>query len=74
MAAALKDKLDIQMNRFEMSLIDMKNSLITPTAPLKAVTEIAAALEDKLDVRMNRFEKSLNEMKNSIVTPTAPFK
>nr|GFC17985.1 hypothetical protein [Tanacetum cinerariifolium] len=28
------------MNRFEKSLIDMKNSLITPTAPLKAVTEV----------------------------------
>nr|GFC78538.1 reverse transcriptase domain-containing protein [Tanacetum cinerariifolium] len=38
MAAALGDKLDIRMNRFEKSLIDMKNSLITPTAPLKAVT------------------------------------
>nr|GEW28362.1 reverse transcriptase domain-containing protein [Tanacetum cinerariifolium] len=37
-AAALEDKLDIRMNRFEKSLIDMKNSLITPTAPLKAVT------------------------------------
>nr|GEZ25100.1 reverse transcriptase domain-containing protein [Tanacetum cinerariifolium] len=40
MAAALEDKLDIRMNRFEKSLIDMKNSLITPTAPLKAVTEV----------------------------------
>nr|GFB14857.1 DNA-directed DNA polymerase [Tanacetum cinerariifolium] len=38
--AALEDKLDIRMNRFEKSLIDMKNSLITPTAPLKAVTEV----------------------------------
>nr|GFB82250.1 hypothetical protein [Tanacetum cinerariifolium] len=38
-AAALEDKLDIRMNRFEKSLIDMKNSLITPNAPLKAVTE-----------------------------------
>nr|GFB70423.1 hypothetical protein [Tanacetum cinerariifolium] len=35
-AAALEDKLGIRMNRFEKSLIDMKNSLITPTAPLKA--------------------------------------
>nr|GFB11915.1 hypothetical protein [Tanacetum cinerariifolium] len=35
----------------------MKNSFITPTAPLKAVEEIAASLEDKLDIRMNRFEK-----------------
>nr|GFD29119.1 hypothetical protein [Tanacetum cinerariifolium] len=40
MAAALEDKLDIRMNRFKKSLIDMKNSLITPTAPLKAVTEV----------------------------------
>nr|GEY01487.1 reverse transcriptase domain-containing protein [Tanacetum cinerariifolium] len=39
-AAALEGKLDIRMNRFEKSLIDMKNSLVTPTAPLKAVTEV----------------------------------
>nr|GEY72276.1 reverse transcriptase domain-containing protein [Tanacetum cinerariifolium] len=38
--AALKDKLDIRMNRFEKSLNEMKNSFITPTAPLKAVTEV----------------------------------
>nr|GFB83630.1 reverse transcriptase domain-containing protein [Tanacetum cinerariifolium] len=34
------NKLDIRMNRFEKSLIEMKNSLVTPTAPLKAVTEV----------------------------------
>nr|GFA96395.1 reverse transcriptase domain-containing protein [Tanacetum cinerariifolium] len=39
-AAALEDKLDIRMNRFEKSLIEMKNSLVTPIAPLKAVTEV----------------------------------
>nr|GEX92586.1 hypothetical protein [Tanacetum cinerariifolium] len=38
-AAAIEDKLDIRMNRFEKSLNEMKNSL-TPTAPLKAVTEV----------------------------------
>nr|GEW41219.1 hypothetical protein [Tanacetum cinerariifolium] len=38
-AASLEDKLDIRMNRFEKSLNDMKNSFITPTAPLKAVKE-----------------------------------
>nr|GEV24029.1 reverse transcriptase domain-containing protein [Tanacetum cinerariifolium] len=38
-AAALEDKLNICMNRFEKSLNKMKNSFITPTAPLKAVTE-----------------------------------
>nr|GEZ71323.1 reverse transcriptase domain-containing protein [Tanacetum cinerariifolium] len=37
--ASLEDKLDIRMNRFEKSLNDMKNSFITPTAPLKAVEE-----------------------------------
>nr|GFC05419.1 reverse transcriptase domain-containing protein [Tanacetum cinerariifolium] len=38
-AVALEDKLDIRMNRFEKSLNEMKNSIVTPTAPLKAVTE-----------------------------------
>nr|GEU94867.1 putative reverse transcriptase domain-containing protein [Tanacetum cinerariifolium] len=38
--ASLEDKLDIRMNRFEKSLNDMKNSFITPTAPLKAVEEM----------------------------------
>nr|GEZ56033.1 hypothetical protein [Tanacetum cinerariifolium] len=39
-AASLEDKLDINMNRFEKSLNDMKNSFITPTAPIKAVEEV----------------------------------
>nr|GEY92074.1 reverse transcriptase domain-containing protein [Tanacetum cinerariifolium] len=39
-AASLEDKLDIRMNRFEKSLNDMKNSFVTPTAPLKAVEEV----------------------------------
>nr|GEZ78109.1 reverse transcriptase domain-containing protein [Tanacetum cinerariifolium] len=39
-AASLEDKLDIRMNRFEKSLNDIKNSFITPTAPLKAVEEV----------------------------------
>nr|GFB57726.1 reverse transcriptase domain-containing protein [Tanacetum cinerariifolium] len=38
-AAALEDKLDIRMNCFETSLNKMKNPIVTPTAPLKAVTE-----------------------------------
>nr|GFA29454.1 hypothetical protein [Tanacetum cinerariifolium] len=38
--ASLEDKLDISMNRFEKSLNKMKNSFITPTAPLKAVTKV----------------------------------
>nr|GFD04827.1 hypothetical protein [Tanacetum cinerariifolium] len=39
-AAALEDKLDIRMNLFEKSLNKMKNSIVTPTVPLKAVTEV----------------------------------
>nr|GFA78122.1 reverse transcriptase domain-containing protein [Tanacetum cinerariifolium] len=39
-ATTLEDKLDIRMNRFEKSLNEMQNSFITPTAPLKAVTEV----------------------------------
>nr|GEY60655.1 reverse transcriptase domain-containing protein [Tanacetum cinerariifolium] len=39
-ATALEDKLDIRMNLFEKSLNEMKNSFITPTVPLKAVTEV----------------------------------
>nr|GFB62625.1 hypothetical protein [Tanacetum cinerariifolium] len=34
--AALEDKLDIRMNRFEKSINEMNNSFITHTAPLKA--------------------------------------
>nr|GEZ36910.1 hypothetical protein [Tanacetum cinerariifolium] len=39
-AASLKDKLDIRMNRFEKFLNDMKASFITPTAPIKASEEL----------------------------------
>nr|GFC27597.1 hypothetical protein [Tanacetum cinerariifolium] len=39
-AAALEDKLDIRMNHFEKSINKMKNSIVTPTTPLKAVTEV----------------------------------
>nr|GEY05816.1 reverse transcriptase domain-containing protein [Tanacetum cinerariifolium] len=39
-ASALEDKLDIRMNRFEKSLNEMKNYIVTPTAPLKAVTKV----------------------------------
>nr|GFB14073.1 reverse transcriptase domain-containing protein [Tanacetum cinerariifolium] len=46
--AALEDKLDIRMNQFEKSLNEMKNSLVTPTAPLKAVTEFMHNLYNKL--------------------------
>nr|GEZ88513.1 reverse transcriptase domain-containing protein [Tanacetum cinerariifolium] len=35
-----KNKLDIQMSRFEKSLNDMKALVVTPHAPIKAVEEI----------------------------------
>nr|GEW65909.1 hypothetical protein [Tanacetum cinerariifolium] len=44
-AASLEDKLDIRMNRFEKSLNHMKNSFVTPTAPLKAVKDVCVTYE-----------------------------
>nr|GEX81415.1 hypothetical protein [Tanacetum cinerariifolium] len=44
-AASLKDKLEIRMNRFEKSINEMKNYFITPTAPLKAVAEVCVTCE-----------------------------
>nr|GFC08673.1 reverse transcriptase domain-containing protein [Tanacetum cinerariifolium] len=54
-AASLEDKLDICMNRFEKSLNEMKNSFITPTAPLKAVTE----KQDDFQNQMMQFMQNL---------------
>nr|GEZ95389.1 reverse transcriptase domain-containing protein [Tanacetum cinerariifolium] len=39
-AASLEDKLDIRMSRFEKSLNDIKASVVTPPAPIKAVEEM----------------------------------
>nr|GEV27906.1 hypothetical protein [Tanacetum cinerariifolium] len=44
-AASLEDKQDIRMNRFEKSINDIKNSFVTPTAPLKAVEEVCVTCE-----------------------------
>nr|GEY09845.1 reverse transcriptase domain-containing protein [Tanacetum cinerariifolium] len=44
-AASLEDKLDIHMNRFEKTLNDMKNSFVTPTAPIKAVEKYVSLVE-----------------------------
>nr|GFA77218.1 reverse transcriptase domain-containing protein [Tanacetum cinerariifolium] len=49
-AAALEDKLDICMNRFEKSLNEMKNSFITPTAPLKAVKEFVLPADQTIAI------------------------
>nr|GEU46179.1 reverse transcriptase domain-containing protein [Tanacetum cinerariifolium] len=37
--ASLEDKFDIRINRFKKSLNDMKDSFVTPTAPIKEVEE-----------------------------------
>nr|GEW01479.1 retrovirus-related Pol polyprotein from transposon TNT 1-94 [Tanacetum cinerariifolium] len=58
-AASLEDKLDIRMNRFEKSLNDMKNSFITPTAPLKAVEE-----QDF----QKKFEQKQDDFQNQMMT------
>nr|GEY75412.1 reverse transcriptase domain-containing protein [Tanacetum cinerariifolium] len=49
-----KSKLDIRMTRFEKSLNDMKNSFVTPTAPIKAVEEVCVTCECPL-TRGNNF-------------------
>nr|GFA34637.1 reverse transcriptase domain-containing protein [Tanacetum cinerariifolium] len=60
-AASLEDKLDIRMNRFEKSLNDMKNSFITPTAPLKAVEE-KEKLREKDDILAVKFMEIVRDL------------
>nr|GEZ91713.1 reverse transcriptase domain-containing protein [Tanacetum cinerariifolium] len=62
-AASLEDKLDIHMNRFEKSLNDMRNSFITPTAPLKAVEE--QDFQKKFEQKQDDFQNQMmNFMQN----------
>nr|GEY10232.1 reverse transcriptase domain-containing protein [Tanacetum cinerariifolium] len=61
-AASLEDKLDIRINRFEKSLNDMKNSFVTPTAPIKAVEE---DFQKKFEQKQDDFQNQMmNFMKN----------
>nr|GEY49982.1 DNA-directed DNA polymerase [Tanacetum cinerariifolium] len=60
-AASLEDKLEIRMNRFKKSLNDMKNSFITPTAPLKAVTE-----KNQQDFQ-KKFEQKQDDFQNQMM-------
>nr|GEX53244.1 reverse transcriptase domain-containing protein [Tanacetum cinerariifolium] len=61
-AASLEDKLDIRMNRFEKSLNDMKNSFVTPTAPIKAVEE---DFQKKFEQKQDDFQNQMmNFMQN----------
>nr|GEY99933.1 reverse transcriptase domain-containing protein [Tanacetum cinerariifolium] len=61
-AASLEDKLDIRMNRFEKSLNDMKNSFITPTAPLKAVEEQNTVTQGKFEAYTTANDTNMNNL------------
>nr|GEY92794.1 reverse transcriptase domain-containing protein [Tanacetum cinerariifolium] len=61
-AASLEDKLDIRMNRFEKSLNDMKNSFVTPTAPLKAVEEQNTVTHSKFKAYTNANDANMNNL------------
>nr|GEV14686.1 DNA-directed DNA polymerase [Tanacetum cinerariifolium] len=61
-AASLKDKLDIRMNRFEKSLNDIKALVVTPTAPIKASFE---KKQDDFRTMMMSFMQNLHNNKAS---------
>nr|GEZ45145.1 reverse transcriptase domain-containing protein [Tanacetum cinerariifolium] len=61
--ASLDDKLDIRMNRFEKSPNDMKNSFVTPTAPIKAVEELAKEkIHEKDDILAGKFMEIFRDL------------
>nr|GEW86219.1 reverse transcriptase domain-containing protein [Tanacetum cinerariifolium] len=71
-AASLKDKLDIRMNRFEKSLNDMKNSFVTPTAPLKAVKEdFQKKFKQKQDDFQNQMMNFMQNLYNNKPTSSS---
>nr|GEW99620.1 reverse transcriptase domain-containing protein [Tanacetum cinerariifolium] len=61
-AASLEDKLDIRMNHFEKSLNDMKNSFITPTAPLKVVEEQNMVMQGKFEAYTTANDANMNNL------------
>nr|GFB57242.1 reverse transcriptase domain-containing protein [Tanacetum cinerariifolium] len=62
-AASLEDKLDIRMNLFEKSLNDMKNSFITPTAPIKE--DFQKKFEQKQDDFQNQMMNFMQNLYNN---------
>nr|GFA46797.1 reverse transcriptase domain-containing protein [Tanacetum cinerariifolium] len=64
--AALEDKLDIRMNRLEKSFNEMKNSLVTPTAPLKAVTEKSARFPEKFEQKQDDFQNQMMQFMQNL--------
>nr|GFB64040.1 reverse transcriptase domain-containing protein [Tanacetum cinerariifolium] len=71
-AAALEDKLDIRMNRFEKSLNEMKNYIVTPTAPLKAVTEKQADFQNQMMQFMQNLCNKPSNSSSSLPSNTIP--
>nr|GFA41559.1 hypothetical protein [Tanacetum cinerariifolium] len=65
-AASLEDKLDIRMNRFKKSLNDMKNSFITPTAPLKALAKFDNFQKNQQDFQ-KKFEQKQDDFQNQMM-------
>nr|GEY05991.1 reverse transcriptase domain-containing protein [Tanacetum cinerariifolium] len=61
-AASLEDKLDIQMNRFEKSLNNMK-AFVTQTAPIKAVEEVYVISSSLSSLPSNTIPNPRNETK-----------
>nr|GEX02144.1 reverse transcriptase domain-containing protein [Tanacetum cinerariifolium] len=61
-AVSLEDKLHIRMNRFEKFLNDMKNSFVTPTAPLKVVEEVCVTCGGESKVITTRSGMSNKEL------------
>nr|GEW13539.1 reverse transcriptase domain-containing protein [Tanacetum cinerariifolium] len=71
--ASLEDKLEIRMNRFEKSLNEMKNSFITPTAPLKVVAErnqqdFQKKFEQKQDDFQNQMMHFMQNLYNKLLS------
>nr|GFC13204.1 reverse transcriptase domain-containing protein [Tanacetum cinerariifolium] len=63
-AAALEDKLDIRMSRFEKSLNEMKNSFVAPTAPLKAVMK--QDFEKKFEQKQDDFQNQMMQFMQNL--------
>nr|GFB53097.1 hypothetical protein [Tanacetum cinerariifolium] len=68
--ASLEDKLDIRMTRFEKSLNDMKNSFVTPTAPIKEAEE--HDFQKKFKQKQDDFQNQMmNLMQNLYNKPSS---
>nr|GEW53790.1 hypothetical protein [Tanacetum cinerariifolium] len=73
-AAALEDKLDIRMYRFEKSLNEIKNSLVTPTAPLKPSRKFALPADQTIAIiNVHSLEEEMI-FRNTIVNPKGEAK